>query len=150
MSQQKPKISTSFSYETLEETLDIKPKAKGMTIGIPKETAFQENRIALTPDAVSVLASNGHQIMIEHNAGEASHFRDKDYSEAGAKIVYERAEVFKAPILVKSAPVIDDDLPLLQMNQVIISPIHLSILKSELLQKMMDKRITAISFENLR
>ena len=76
MSQQKPKISTSFSYETLEETLDIKPKVKGMMIGIPKEIAFQENRIALTPDAVSVLVSNGHQVMIEHNAGEASHFRD--------------------------------------------------------------------------
>ena len=55
MSQQRPKISTSFSYETLEETLDIKPRAEGMMIGIPKEIAFQENRIALTPDAVSVL-----------------------------------------------------------------------------------------------
>ena len=150
MSQQKPKISTSFSYETLEETLDIKPKAEGMMIGIPKEIAFQENRIALTPDAVSVLVSNGHQVVIEHNAGEASHFRDKDYSEAGAKIVYDRAEVYKAPILVKSAPVIEEDLPLLQMNQVIISPIHLSVLKAELLEKMMEKKITAISFENLK
>lgn len=150
MSQQKPKISTSFSYETLEETLDIKPKGARLQIGIPKEIAFQENRIALTPDAVSVLISNGHDVTIEHNAGEASHFRDKDYSEAGAKIVYDREEVFKAPILVKSAPVIDEDIPLLQLNQVIISPIHLSILKAELIQKMMDKRITAISFENLR
>jgi len=150
MSQQKPKISTSFSYETLEETLDIKPKSEGMMIGIPKEIAFQENRIALTPDAVSVLISNGHQVMIEHNAGEASHFRDKDYSEAGAKIVYERAEVFKAPILVKSAPIIDEDLPLLQLNQIIISPIHQSILKAEILEKMMEKRVTAISFENLK
>jgi alanine dehydrogenase len=150
MSQQRPKISTSFSYETLEETLDIKPKGARLQIGIPKEIAFQENRIALTPDAVSVLVSNGHEVTIEHNAGEAAHFRDKDYSEAGAKIVYDRAEVFKAPILVKSAPVIDEDIPLLQLNQVIISPIHLSILKAELLQKMMDKRITAISFENLR
>src|SRR5437868_12574444 len=150
MSQQKPKISTSFSYETLEETLDIKPKAQGMMIGIPKEIAFQENRIALTPDAVSVLVSNGHSVIIEHNAGEASHFRDKDYSEAGAKIVYDRAEVYKVPILVKSAPVIDEDLPLLQVNQVIISPIHLSVMKAQLLQKMMDKRITAISFENLK
>src|SRR5687767_8337336 len=149
MSQQKPRISTSFSYETLEETLDIKPKAEGMMIGIPKEIAFQENRIALTPDAVSVLVSNGHQVIIEHNAGDASHYRDKDYSEAGAKIVYDRAEVFKAPILVKSAPVIDEDLPLLQVNQVIISPIHLSVLKASLLEKMMEKRITAISFENL-
>jgi len=150
MSQQKPKISTSFSYETLEETLDIKPKTKGMHIGIPKEIAFQENRIALTPDAVSVLISNGHTVMIEHNAGEASHFRDNDYNEAGAKIVYERSEIFKAPLLVKSAPVIEEDIPLLQLNQIIISPIHLSVLKAELLQKMMEKRITAISFENLK
>ena len=150
MSQQKPFISTSFSYETLEETLDIKPKGARLNIGIPKEIAFQENRIALTPDAVSVLVSNGHEVTIEHNAGEAAHFRDKDYSEAGAKIVYDRAEVFKAPIVVKSAPIIDEDIPLLQLGQVIISPIHLSILKAELLQKMMDKRITAISFENLR
>src|SRR5258707_4694017 len=127
MSQQKPKISTSFSYETLEETLDIKPKAQGMYIGIPKEIAFQENRIALTPDAVSVLVSNGHSVVIEHNAGEASHYRDKDYGEAGAKIVYDRPEVFKSPILVKSAPIIDEDIPVLQHSQVIISPIHLSV-----------------------
>ena len=150
MSSQKPTISTSFSYETLEETLDIKPKGAQMMIGIPREIAFQENRIALTPDAVSVLVSNGHQVVIEHNAGEASHFRDNDYSEAGARIVHDRAEVFKAPVLVKSGPVIEEDVPLLQLNQVIISPIHLSILKSELLQKMMDKRVTAISFENLK
>jgi alanine dehydrogenase len=135
MAQQKPKISTSFSYETLEETLDIRPKGAQMQIGIPKEIAFQENRIALTPDAVSVLVSNGHSVVIEHNAGEASHFKDKDYAESGAKIVYDRAEVFKVPIIVKSAPVIDEDLPLLQVSQVIISPIHLSILKAELLQK---------------
>lgn len=150
MSQQKPFVSTSFSYETLEETLDIKPKGARLHIGIPKEIAFQENRIALTPDAVSVLISNGHEVTIEHNAGEAAHFADKDYSEAGARISYNREEVYKAPILVKSAPVIDEDLPLLQHNQLIISPIHLSVLKAELLQKMMEKRITAISFENLK
>lgn len=150
MAQQKPYISTSFSYETLEETLDIKPQGAQLHIGIPKETAFQENRVALTPEAVSVLVSNGHQVVIEHNAGEAAHFGDKDYSEAGARIVYEKAEVYRCPILVKSAPVIEEDIPFLQLNQVIISPIHLSVLKSELLQKMMDKRITAISFENLK
>jgi alanine dehydrogenase len=150
MSQQKPFVSTSFSYETLEETLDIKPKGAQLHIGIPKEIAFQENRIALTPDAVGVIVSNGHHVMIEHNAGEASHFGDRDYSEAGAKIVYSREDVYKAPILVKSAPVIEEELCLLQHNQMIISPIHLSVLKAELLQKMMDKKITAISFENLK
>lgn len=150
MSQQKPLISTSFSYETLEETLDVKPKGAQLHIGIPKETAFQENRIALTPDAVSVLVSNGHQVTIEHNAGEAAHFADRDYSEAGARIVYEKEEVFKAPVIIKSAPVVEDDLPYLQFNQMIVSPIHLSVLKAELLHKMMEKRITAISFENLK
>jgi alanine dehydrogenase len=150
MSQQKPVISTSFSYETLEETLDVKPKGVPLHIGIPKEIAFQENRIALTPDAVGVLVSNGHQVVIEHNAGEASHYRDKDYSEAGARIVYDKPEVLKAPILVKSAPVIEEDLPMLHLNQIVISPIHLSAMKAELLQKMMDKKITGISFENLK
>jgi alanine dehydrogenase len=150
MSQNKPFVSPSFSYETLEETLDVKPKGARLHIGIPKEIAFQENRIALTPDAVSVLVSNGHHVSIEHNAGEASHFADRDYSEAGAKICYSREEVYKSPILVKSAPVIEEELELLQHSQLIISPIHLSVLKAELLQKMMAKRITAISFENLK
>src|ERR1700760_3996778 len=148
--QQKPVIATSFSYETLEETLDIKPKGVPLHIGIPREIAFQENRIALTPDAVGVLVSNGHEVIREHNPGEPCHYRDKDYSEAGARIVYDKAEVLKAPILVKSAPVIDEDVPLLQLNQIVISPIHLSAMKAELLQKMMDKRITGISFENLK
>ncbi len=150
MSQQKPLVSPSFSYETLEETLDIKPKGAQLHIGIPREVAFQENRIALTPDAVSVLVSNGHHVTIEHNAGEMAHFADKDYSEAGAKIAYHTAEVYKAPILVKSAPVVEEELEMLQMGQIIISPIHLSVLKAEILQTMMEKRITAISFENLR
>lgn len=150
MSQNKPLISTSFSYETLEETLDVKPQGQQLHIGIPKETAFQENRIALTPDAVGVLVSNGHQVVIEHNAGDAAHFRDKDYSEAGAKIVYEKSEVFKAPLLVKSAPVVEEDLPFLQPNQLLVSPIHLSAMKAEFLEKMMEKKITAFSFENLK
>lgn len=146
----KPVISTSFSYETLEETLDVKKKTNGMTIGIPKEIAFQENRVAISPDAVSVLVNNGHSIMLEHSAGDAAHFRDKEYSDAGAKIVYSREEVFKAPILVKSAPVIDEDLPLLQMHQTIISPLHISMLQQEVLCGMMKKKVTALSFENLK
>ncbi len=150
MSQQKPVISTAFSFETLEETLDIKPKGAQLHIGIPKETAFQENRVSLTPDAVGVLVSNGHEVVIEHNAGEATHYRDKDYADAGAKIVYEKSEVFKAPILVKSAPVVEEDIPYLQFNQLIFSPIHMSVMKADLLEKMMEKRITGVSFETLK
>jgi len=150
MALSKPVISTSFSYETLEETLDIKPQGAKMHIGIPKEIAFQENRVGLSPDAVGVLVSNGHVVTVEQGAGEGSHYKDKDYSEAGAQIVYGREDVFKAPILVKSAPVVEEDLPLLQLNQTIISPIHYSALKKEIVEKMMERKITALSYENLK
>src|SRR3954447_24168205 len=146
----KPLISTAFAYETLEETLDVKTQGKQLYIGIPKETAFQENRIALTPEGVSVLVSNGHRVTIETTAGEGSKYSDRDFSEAGAQIELKREEVFKAPLLIKSAPVVEEDLPLLQMNQTIISPIHLSAMKGEFLQGMMEKKITALSFENLK
>ena len=150
MATSKPTISTSFLYETLEETLDIKPLGAKLHIGIPKETAFQENRIALSPEAVGVLVSNGNEVSIEHLAGEGSHYSDADYSEAGEKIVFDRHEIFKCPILVKSAPIVAEDLPLLQLNQIIISPIHYSALQQGDIQKMMEKKITALSFENFK
>jgi alanine dehydrogenase len=150
MAKTKPIVSSSFSYETLEETLDIKSKRARLHIGIPKETAFQENRVALIPDAVGVLVNNGHEVSVETKAGEGSKYSDNDFSEAGAKVVYDKAEVYKAPLLIKSAPVVENDLPHLQMNQTIISPIHLSILKKNIIEQMMDKRITALGFENLK
>lgn len=150
MATSKPVISTSFNYETLEETLDVKPQGVHLHIGIPKEIAFQENRVALTPDAVGVLVNNGHKVVVEHKAGDGSNFTDKDFSEAGAKIVYNRNEVFQAPLLVKSAPIVEEDLPLLQLNQTIISPIHYSALQKNVVEKMMEKKVTALSFENLK
>ena len=150
MATSKPIVSTSFSYETLEETLDIKSQRAQLHIGIPKEIAFQENRVALIPDAVGVLVDNGHEVIVETKAGEGSKYTDKDFSEAGAKIAYDKAEVYKAPILIKSAPIVEDDLPHLQMNQTIISPIHLSILQKNIIEQMMAKRITALGFENLK
>ncbi len=150
MATSKPSISPSLLYEAMEETLDIKTPGAKLHIGIPKEIAFQENRIALTPDAVGVLVANGNMVTIEHNAGERSHYSDRDYSEVGAQIVYDRAAVYQCPILVKSAPPVEEDIPLLQMNQIIISPIHHSALKKDIIEKMMAKRITALSFENFK
>lgn len=150
MASSKPIVSASFSYETLEETLDIKAKGAQLQIGIPKEQMFQENRVALTPDAVSVLVNNGHRVVIEYLAGEGSHFTDKDFSEAGAKIAYDRKEVYQCDMLIKSAPVTDQELELLTPGQTIISPIHLAVMKAEILQTMMEKKVTALSFENLK
>ncbi|MFN5913826.1 MAG: alanine dehydrogenase [Chitinophagaceae bacterium] len=150
MAQRKPFISTGISYEPLEETLDIRPSSSSLRIGIPRETAFQENRIALTPDAVGVLTNNGHVVSVEQKAGEGSHFSDKDYAEAGAEIVLDKKEVFKNELIIKSAPVSEEELPLLSVGQTIISPIHLPVMKTHILEKMMEKKITALSFENLK
>ncbi len=150
MATAKPFVSPSFTYETMEETLDVKPKGAQMCIGIPKESSFNENRIALTPEAVGVLVANGHEVTIETTAGEGSSYTDSDYSEAGAKIAHDRKQVFECDILVKSAPVSEEECELLKYNQYIISPIHLAVMKRDILQKMMDKKVTALSFENLK
>lgn len=150
MSTLKPQIDISISYETQEEVLDIKFRSKPLMIGIPKEIAFQENRIGLIPEAVSVLVANGHEVLMEHNAGEGSRYSDIDYSEAGAKIVFEKEEVYKCPILVKTAPPVEADLPFLQMNQTIISPLHLTALEKGLMEKLMAKKITALAIENIK
>ena len=150
MSVLKPQISSSFSYETQEEVLDIPHRSKPLLIGIPKEIAFQENRIGLIPDAVGVLIANGHEVMVESGAGDGSRYTDHDYAEAGARIVFEIEEVYKCPILVKTAPPVEADLPFLQMHQIIISPLHLSALKKELVEKLMAKKITALAIENIK
>jgi len=146
----KPYISPSFSYVPLEETLEILPKKQDLFIGIPKETSFQESRVALTPEAVSVLVNNGHDVAVEHNAGEGSFYFDSDYSEAGARIVYEKAEVYKATTIIKSAPISEEEVALLQPNQVIISPIHLPFLKKDMLEQLLHKKIIAIAFDSIK
>jgi alanine dehydrogenase len=150
MSQQKPIISSSFTFAPLEETLDVKPKGEELCIGIPKETSFNENRIALTPDAVGVLVANGHKVVLESDAGIGANYTDRDYSEAGATIGYSKEKVFECDVIVKSGPISEDDCKYLKTHQFIISPIHLPVMKREILEKMMEKKITALSFENLK
>lgn len=146
----KPQISPSFSYVPLEETLEVQRKKKQLFIGIPKETMFQENRVPLTPEGVSVLVRNGHDVVVEHSAGEHSFYQDADYSEVGARIAYEKEDVFKADMVVKSCPVSEVELPMLQANQVIVSPIHLPFLKSSVIEKMVAKKVIAIAFDSIK
>ena len=130
----KHKITPSLSYIPLEETLEIIPRKKKLTIGIPKEEAFQENRIPLTPDSISILTQNGHEVIIEHDAGKGAHYSDNDFSEQGAMIVYDKESVFNSNVILKSAPITEKDLLFLKLNQVVIPPIHLPFLKANLLE----------------
>jgi len=146
----KPTISTSFSYIPLEETLQILPKKKNLYIGIPKENSFQENRVALTPEAISVLVNRGHEVLVEHGAGEGSFYFDTEYSEVGARIVYDKPTLFKATTIIKSAPISEEEVALLQPGHVVISPIHLPTLKAEVLEQLVAKKIISIAFESIQ
>lgn len=146
----KPFVAPSFSYVPLEETLEIIPKKKKLFIGIPKETSFDENRVPLSPEAVAVLANNGHEIIVESNAGEGAFYFDSDYSEAGARIAYSKSEVYKATTIIKAAPISEEEIELLQANQVVLSPIHIPFLKASMIEQLIKKKIIAIAFESIR
>ena len=133
-----------------EEMLEVAKRKGSLVIGIPRETAFQENRVALAPEAVSLLVQNGHQVMVETKAGENAYFADNEYVEAGAQLVYSAEEVFKASIILKVAPLCDRELEYLKMGQVIFSTLAMPMQKEEYFRSLISKKVTAIAFELIR
>ena len=134
-----------------KEVMLSKDRKKGsLTIGIPKENTFQENRIALTPLSVGLLVENGHEIIIETGAGDASNFLDHHYSEQGARIVYDKKEVYKADLIIKISSPTLKEVELMKNRQVLFSSQQPSLMKIEVLKALMKKQITALSFEYLQ
>ena len=119
----KENVYGSFGILTKEEMLEEKLDFKKLKIGIPKETSFQENRISLTPDAVSLLVHNGHYIVLESTAGDGANFSDKEYSDAGAEIVFSKEEVYQSDVVIKIEPPTDSEIKLLKKDQQLISAI---------------------------
>ena len=133
-----------------EETLEIF-KGKGeLFIGIPKETAFQEKRVCLTPDAVYALVSNGHRVLLESGAGEGANFSDKDYSEAGAEISKDTAKVFSCPMILKVEPPTLEQIKLLNPQTILISALQIKTQTKKYFEALASKRITALAFEFIR
>ena len=129
--------------------LEVKNRKNKLYIGIPKEVSFQENRIPLTPLSVALLVNNGHEVMLESNAGQSANFTDTNYSEQGAQIVYDTKRVYEADIIIKIAPPTMEEIAMMKPGQLLISTIQMSTLKAECLHALMKKKITALSFEHL-
>ena len=143
-------IARQAMMQPQEAMLEVKSKKNSLYIGIPKETSFQENRIALTPLSVGLLVQNGHEVVIEAGAGLAANFLDNHFSEQGAKIIYDKKEVFKADIIIKIAPPTEEEIAMMKMGQILFSALQMSTTRVEYLHALMKKNITALSFEYLR
>lgn len=143
----------SFSSAQLvpqEERLAVGRKKGRLQIGVPRETCMQENRVALTPEGVHFLVSNGHEVLVETKAGVGAHYTDHDFSEAGAKIAYSPEDVFSCDIVMKVEPPSMVELDMMKQKQTLISALQLKTCTKEFFKKLMTKRITAISYENIR
>jgi len=98
-----------------------------MRIGVPKEIKIHESRVGLTPAAVRELTANGHQIMVQKNAGFQIDLSDEKYREAGARIVDTPQEIYtQADLIVKVKEPQQSEIPLLRENQVIFTYLHLA------------------------
>ena len=144
------KIKTQHTLYPKEVLAELGNSKKSLFIGIPKETDYQEKRIPLTPNSVAALVNFGFRITIEKDAGANSNFSDEEYIQAGADIVFNKEDVFKADAIIKSGPINPREVALMANHQVIFSPILLPIQTKSALKSMMEKRITAIAFEYVR
>ena len=133
-----------------EEMLHVGKNMQRLTIGIPKETSFQERRVALAPESVGLLVSRGHDVIIESGAGNESNFLDHDYSECGATIVYDRKQVLQANVIMKVAPPSLEEIELMPGKQTLISALNLPVQSKECFVQLSAKKITAIAWDYIQ
>lgn len=140
-------LSVAAALMPQEQMVQLSEQQKQLYIGIPRETSFQEYRVALTPESVAILVANGHKVVIETQAGKASHFEDVQYSEVGASIAYDTKEVYKADIIVKVAPPTLEEINYMHPKSTLISALQLVMQPKDFLTKLSAKKITAIAWE---
>lgn len=133
-----------------EERLAILPEKHKLSIGVPKEVSENESRVALVPEAVHLLVENGHQLIVEEQAGMAAHFTDEQYAAAGARIVSSADEALKADLIVKIAAPTHDEIEKIDKHKTLFSAINLNESDKELFQKLMAKKVTAIAYEYIQ
>jgi NAD(P) transhydrogenase subunit alpha len=124
-----------------------------MIVGVPRESFPGEKRVALVPAAIPNLTKAGLQVVVEAGAGIAAGYPDADYVAKGARIVSERAEVFRlADIVVQLLCYGSNDrtgkadLPLFRRDQVLIGFLR-PLGSIETIQEIAAKGVTSFSVE---
>jgi alanine dehydrogenase len=122
-----------------------------MNIGIPKERRPFEERVGLSPAGVEILAQHGHQVYVEHEAGVGAGFEDREFEEAGARLVYSPEEVFvRADLMLKMARPTRQELDWLRPNTMLAGQLHLAATRADKVQVLLDKKITSIAYEQIQ
>jgi alanine dehydrogenase len=120
-------------------------------VGIPREVKPEEKRVGIAPPGVSRLRAQGIPVLVEGGAGLECEYSDEDYRRAGAEIVGGAAALYKKAGLIKK---VKEPLPsewnLLRAGQIVFSFLHLGAPENrELLETLLQKRVTAIGFETV-
>ncbi len=98
-----------------------------MLIGVPKEIKNHEYRVGLTPSSVAELKSFGHQVLVEHNAGDAIDFSDDQYQQAGAEIVNTAKEIYqRSDMIIKVKEPQKNECKMLREGQILYTYLHLA------------------------
>lgn len=93
-----------------------------LRIGVPRETAANERRVAQTPESITQLVRAGFEVCVQEGAGEAAGFFDHEYSTSGARIV-DASAVWQADIVLKVQPPSEAEARLLE-NRTLISLVY--------------------------
>jgi alanine dehydrogenase len=153
MSEKEKMPEHSFVNSTLimpkEEMLGIRRKRKSIRIGIPSDKNKVEYRVPLTPQAVELLVSYGHEILIEKGAGTSASYTDIEYSEAGASVMDDRKEIFECDVILRISPFDESEIDLLKGHQALISDLQINAHCPGSISKLMQKKLTNIAYEYL-
>ena len=124
-------------------------KDTNMKVGIPKEIKDNENRVGMTPAGVAELVKHGHEVFVQHTAGEGSGFRDEQYQTVGATILPTIEDVYAtADMIVKVKEPIAPEYPLVRKGQVLFTYFHFACEK-ELTEAMLKSGAICIAYETV-
>ena len=120
-----------------------------MKVGIPKEIKDNENRVGMTPAGVAEMVKHGHEVFVQHTAGEGSGFRDEQYQNVGATILGTIEEIYAtADLIVKVKEPIAPEYPLVRKGQVLFTYFHFAC-EQELTEAMLKSGAVCIAYETV-
>ncbi|MGD9604967.1 MAG: NAD(P) transhydrogenase subunit alpha [Bacilli bacterium] len=128
-----------------------------MIIGIPKEILHGESRVSATPETVKKMIQDGHQVLVEINAGENAFYHDNDYQAAGATMVSCPKEIFqKANVILKvkepqfNEKYQENEIDWMSEGQTIITFLHpASPNNHEMIKKLTAKGVKALTLDGV-